>query len=403
MSTTQRIVSFLPSATEMVCALGLSDRLVGITHECDYPHEITGKPVVVRNALSLDGLSQSEIDRLVTERLRDGLSLYQIDEKLLQELRPDLILTQNLCQVCAPSGNEVSQVLALLPQKPEILWMTPKSLAGIEQNLRDLGQATGRSKEAEEFIARGRARLETIAATTRDLSARPRVFCLEWLDPIYCCGHWVPEMVKIAGGVDQLGREGTDSIRISWDDVLNWAPEVLIIMPCGFNLDKVVELAPQLFNRPGWSDLPAVREGRVYAVDANSYFARPGPRVIEGTELLAHLIHPELFAWNGSATAYHRFEFSTAHPTSESLATLGCAHDLRIPQQKNCSVCGTAFTCGPEPGQKHCWCDALPHVSLVAGEDQDCLCPKCLAEAITTLTPNSSQRHADFGIQIVDL
>ena len=386
MSTTQRIVSFLPSATEMACALGLSDRLVGITHECDYPPEITGKPVVVRNAISLDGLSQSEIDQSVTERLRNGQSLYQIDEQLLQELRPDLILTQNLCQVCAPSGNEVSQVLALLPQKPEILWMTPKSLAGIEQNLRDLGQATGRTHEAEVLIARGRARLEAIAAATRDLSNRPRVFCLEWLDPVYCSGHWVPEMVKLAGGVDQLGREGTDSIRISWDEVLNWAPEVLIIMPCGFNLDKVIEQAPQLFNRLGWSDLPAVRDGRVYAVDANSYFARPGPRVVEGTELLAHLIHPELFAWKGSTTAYHRFEFSAVRPRNDSSATLGlCAHDLRNPQQKNCSVCGTAFTCGPEPGQNHCWCDALPHVSLVTTADQDCLCPKCLAEVILAM------------------
>jgi iron complex transport system substrate-binding protein len=321
MSTTQRIVSFLPAATEMVCALGLSDRLVGITHECDYPPEITGKPVVVRNALPLESMSQSEIDKAVTERLRDGQSLYQIDEKLLQELGPDLILTQNLCQVCAPSGNEVSQVLRLLPQKPEILWMTPKSLAGIDQNVRDLGEATGCSKEAEELITRGRARLEKIAAATGDLSDCPRVFCMEWLDPVYCSGHWVPEMIKIAGGVDQLGREGIDSIRISWDDVLKWAPEVLIIMPCGFNLEKVVEQAPQLFNYPSWSDLPAVREGRVYAVDASSYFARPGPRVVEGTELLAHLIHPELFSWESSAKAYHRLEFSTANQISYSLPT----------------------------------------------------------------------------------
>jgi len=396
MSTPQRIVSFLPSATEMVCALGLSDRLVGITHECDYPPEITGRPVVVRNALSLEGMSQKEIDQAVTERLRDGQSLYQIDEKLLQELQPDLILTQNLCQVCAPSGNEVFQVLTLLPQKPEILWMTPKSLAGIEQNMRDLGQATGRSQAAEEFIASGRVRLETIAAATRDLSGRPRVFCLEWLDPVYCSGHWVPEMVRIAGGVDQLGCEGTDSVRISWDDVLNWAPEVLIFMPCGFHLEKVVEQAPLLFNRLGGSDLPAVREGRVYAVDANSYFARPGPRVIEGTELLAHLIHPELFAWNGSSTAYHRFEFSASHPTSDSLATFGCCvPDLKASNQKNCSVCGTAFTCGPEPGQNHCWCDTLPHVSSVAGEDQDCLCPNCLAgrrERTGDRAPDRNQR-----------
>src|SRR5438477_9581780 len=160
-----RIVSFLPSATEMVCALGLSDSLVGITHECDYPESIKSKPVVVRNVLPIETMSQSEIDRTVAERIRQGLSLYQIDEKLLAELAPDLILTQNLCQVCAPSGNEVSQLLKSLSKKPEILWLTPRSLAEIADNVRELGRATGRSEEAEELINEGRARLEKIAAT----------------------------------------------------------------------------------------------------------------------------------------------------------------------------------------------------------------------------------------------
>lgn len=309
MTSATRIVSFLPSATEMACALGLGDQLVGITHECDYPPEVEGKPVVVRNVLPIESMSQPEIDAAVTQRMRDGLSLYQVDEKLLQELAPDIILTQDLCQVCAPSGNEVSQALNLLSKKPQVLWLTPKSLEEIFDNLRELGQATGRVKEAEVLIAAGRERLEKIAAVTRNLSHRPRVFCMEWLDPVYCSGHWMPEMIEIAGGVDALARKGTDSVRIPWDDVLEWAPEVLIITPCGFNLDKVIEQAPQLSHYPGWSELPAVREGRVYAVDANSYFARPGPRVVDGTELLAHLIHPQLFPWNGPATAYQRLEF----------------------------------------------------------------------------------------------
>ena len=301
-----RIVSFLPSATEMVCALGLTDRLVGITHECDYPPEVRTKPIVVRNVLPIDRMSQREIDAAVAERLRNGHSLYQVDEKLLQELAPDLILTQNLCQVCAPSGNEVSQVLNSLRKKPQILWMTPRSVAEIFENLRDLGEATERAKEAAELIAKGRARLEKIAAATRSLSQPSRVFCMEWLDPVYSSGHWVPEMVKIAGGVDELGREGTDSVRIPWDDVLEWAPEVLVIAPCGFGLEEVIEQAPQLFGYPGWSELPAVRAGLVYAVDASSYFARPGPRVVEGTELLAHLFHPRLFKWENPARAFQR-------------------------------------------------------------------------------------------------
>jgi len=317
-----RIVSFLPSATEMACALGLGVQLVGVTHECDYPPEVQGKPVVVRNVLPIEKMSQPEIDAAVTQRMRDGLSLYQVDEKLLQELAPDIILTQDLCQVCAPSGNEVTQALNLLPKVPQILWLTPKSLEEIFDNLRELGQVTGRVKEAEGLIASGRARLEKVAAGTSTLSPRPRVFCMEWLDPIYCSGHWMPEMVEIAGGVDALARQGTDSVRIPWDDVLRWAPEILIITPCGFNLDKVIEQTPQLFNNPGWSELPAVRNGRVYAVDANSYFARPGPRVVEGTELLAHLIHPELFQWEGSQEAFRRVELSKAVPTGFSVASL---------------------------------------------------------------------------------
>jgi len=320
--TRARIVSFLPSATEMACALGLGDQLVGITHECDYPPEVEGKPVVVRNVLPIEKMSQPEIDAAVARRMRDGLSLYQVDEKLLRELAPDIIMTQDLCQVCAPSGNEVTQALELLSKKPQILWLTPKSLEEIFDNLRELGRATGHAREAEELIAAGHARLEKVAAVTRNLSHRPRVFCLEWLDPVYCSGHWMPEMVEIAGGVDALGRKGTDSVRIPWNDVLEWAPEVLIITPCGFNLEKVVEQTPQLFNNPGWLGLPAVSNGQVYAVDANSYFARPGPRVVDGTELLAHLIHPELFRWEGSQGAFRRIEFSKAGPTSFSVTSI---------------------------------------------------------------------------------
>jgi iron complex transport system substrate-binding protein len=305
---TQRIVSFLPSATEMICALGLVDRLAGVTHECDHPVEVRGKPIVVRSALPTDRMTQSEIDAAVTERLRQGLSLYQVDERLLQGIAPDLIVTQDLCQVCAPSGNEVAQVLSSLSTEPKILWLTPNSLEQIFENLQELGAATGRQQQAEAIIVDGRARLERVAAQTSRLTVRPRVFCMEWIDPVYCSGHWVPEMVRIAGGIDDLGREGADSVRISWDDVLQWAPEILIVMPCGCGLAKAAQEAWQLFSYPGSSNIPAVRNGRVYAVDANSYFARPGPRVIEGTELLAHLLHPAVFAWSGPSDAFRKLE-----------------------------------------------------------------------------------------------
>jgi iron complex transport system substrate-binding protein len=322
-ASARRIVSFLPSATEMVYVLGLGNQLVGVTHECDYPLEAKTKTVVVRSVLPVDGMSQREIDVAVTERLRNGLSLYQVDETLVQNIAPDLILTQDLCQVCAPSGNEVTQLLKTLSSKPQILWLTPKSLDQIFENLRELGRATDRLPQAEALIAAGHARLEKARAVTRALSHRPRVFCMEWVDPIYCCGHWVPEMVSIAGGADELGRAGTDSVRITWEDVLHWAPEILIVMPCGLHMEKAAEQAGQLFDYPGWSDLPAVRDGRVYAVDANSYFARPGPRVVEGTELLAHLLHPGLFDWNGPESAFRQLL-----PSSISARPSGAAEYL---------------------------------------------------------------------------
>jgi iron complex transport system substrate-binding protein len=302
----QRIVSFLPAATEMVCALGLGDRLMGISHECDYPAETIRKPVVVRPVLPIERMSQAEIDVAVSQRLRDGLSLYEVDEHLILEIAPDLILTQDLCQVCAPSGNQLSVLINQLECLPNILSMTPKSIEGIFSNLRELGQVTESSERAEELIGAARRRLDRVAAKTHQVSPRPRVFCMEWMDPPYCCGHWVPEMLNLAGGTDHLGRLGTDSVRIAWDDILRWAPEVLILMPCGFDLDQVLTHARSLVRYPGWSTLPAVQAGRVYAVDANAYFARPGPRVVDGTELLAHLLHPTLFDWNGHERAYQR-------------------------------------------------------------------------------------------------
>lgn len=308
MGTAQRIVSFLPSATEMVCALGLVDKLRGVTHECDYPPVVRQKPVVVRNAIPVEKMTEAEIDSAVSNRVASGQSVYQVDEALLRELAPDLILTQDLCQVCAPSGNEVTQALKALPSPPEILWLTPKSLKGIAENLREIGRATGSSESAEHWIRLNFGKLEQIEQTTRASKNRPRVFCMEWLDPLYCSGHWVPEMVRIAGGIDELGREGTDSIRTSWDDVLRWAPEILIIMPCGCHLDAVLELSRKLPSLPGWQTLPAVVKKQVYAVDASSYFARPGPRIIAGAELLANLIHPEWFEWSGPSEAFRRLD-----------------------------------------------------------------------------------------------
>ncbi len=374
--TQRRIVSFLPAATEMVYALGLGDQLVGVSHECDFPPLARSMPVVVRPALPVETMSFQEIDRAVSARIASGASLYEIDEPLLRELAPTLILTQNLCQVCAPSGSEIAQVLRTLAAPPEILWLTPKSLEGVRDNLRELGRVTGRLPEAEALIASGLARLEKVAALTDRAATRPRVFCLEWVDPLYCSGHWMAEMVEIAGGVDGLSRRGTDSVRIAWADVVHWAPEILVIMPCGFHLKQAVGQAAQLAALPGWAELPAVRAGRVYAADANSYFARPGPRLVDGVELLAHLFHPDLAAWRGPREAFQRIGSSPLHGGAAG------GGDMRPATEKFCGRCGSAFRCGPTEGKCQCWCDDLPHVSPPAGKGHDCLCPDCLRAAI---------------------
>lgn len=362
-----RIVSFLPAATEMACALGLEDQLVGISHECDFPSEVRSKPVVVRNALALETMSLREIDVAVAECIRSGGSLYTVDEPLLNQLAPTHILTQSLCEVCAPSGNQITSALKALATKPEILWFTPRCLAEVDDNLRQLGQATGRLDQAERLIASHHTRLQAVADLTRSITHRPRVLCLEWADPYYCCGHWVPEMVEIAGGVDALGRKGTDSVRIAWTDIATWSPEVLIVMPCGFGIEKAVEQTTHLLQQPGWSELPAVRQDRVYAVNANAYFARPGPRVIDGTELLAHLLHPERCEWQGPADAYRQVPCATIMPVGV--------------RTKQCSVCGASFSCGAQAGADKCWCDELPPLSPLS-PGQDCLCPSCLAKAL---------------------
>ena len=283
----QRIVSFLPAGTEIAFAVGAGELVVGRSHECDYPPEVRSLPVVSRPALALDGLSQSEIDEAVADRLRSGESLYLVDEVLLENLAPDLVLTQDLCQVCAPSGTELTRALEELPSKPKVLWLTPQTLADIEDNILEVGSAAERSEVAESLVAHNRTRIEAVRQAVLDLPRR-RVVFLEWTDPLFCAGHWVPEMITIAGGADPLGKTGADSERMTWDDVTAADPETVIVAPCGYGLDRAIDLGRALPSIPG---------ATVFAVDANAYFARPGPRVAEGIELLAHLFHPARCAW----------------------------------------------------------------------------------------------------------
>jgi iron complex transport system substrate-binding protein len=289
----RRIVSFLPAATEMVYALGLEEQLVGVSHECDYPLDARTKPVVVRPALELAALGPRDIDDTVVAQLQSGASMYAVDESLLRTLEPDLILTQDLCQVCAPSGNEITRLLSSLSTQPEVLYFTPKTLADVWRDLRMLGDATDTTARAEAVIAAGEQRLANVRARVASTAYRPRVFFAEWVDPIYCAGHWVPEMIDIAGGVDPLARPGGDSVRVEWADVIAIEPEVIVVAPCGYSIEAAAEQLRFLECRDGWAALPAVRDGRVHVVDANSFFARPGPRLVDGVELLAEALHSE--------------------------------------------------------------------------------------------------------------
>jgi iron complex transport system substrate-binding protein len=347
-----RIVSLLPAATEMACALGLAEQIVGVSHECAHPNAIAARPKLTRSALPA-GLTQGEIDAFVTARLRSGESLYEIDAALLRTLAPDLILTQDLCEVCGVSSRELDVVCELLQNAPLILRFSPKALADVHENLRALGEATGRSAAAERIIADARTRASFIANRLAGVP-RPRVFCMEWLDPPYCSGHWVAEMVEIAGGRDALSRKGSDSVRVAWEDVVAWAPEVLILMPCGLGIEQVIRHAEILPVLPRWTELPAVRHDRVFAVDADAYFARPGPRLSDGLELLARILHPE-FEW----------------PAIEAAAAPLCT--------KRCEGCGTLFLCRTSTG---CWCESVcvpPSVLTEFRESwSDCLCRACL-------------------------
>lgn len=286
-----KIVSLLPSATEIVCALGLEEQLVGITHECDFPASVQALPKVTRTLIPTDA-SSAEIDRLVREQLQTSGALYTLDLPTLQELLPDLIVTQALCDVCAVAEDEVRAAACSLPGNPQIVNLEPQTLAEVFDAIRQVAQAAGVESKAKEVVQELTARVEAVVARAAN-RPRPRVALLEWLDPPFSCGHWNPELVRLAGGVEGLGREGSPSRTLSWEEVFAWRPEVVVIACCGFSIERTLEDVSRLRSMAGWQDLPAVRAGRVYVADGSHYFNRPGPRLVDSLEILAHAISPE--------------------------------------------------------------------------------------------------------------
>jgi iron complex transport system substrate-binding protein len=285
-----RIVSLVPNGTEILFALGAGDEVVGVSHECDYPAAARRRPVLTGSALP-QGLGAAEVDRAVSAQVGSGESLYTLDEEMIAELAPDLIVTQQLCPVCAVSTAQVDGAVAPLPRCPEVLSLDPGTLAGVLADIRRVGEAVGRRAAAAELVNALERRLATIRERVAGLP-RPRVLALEWLDPPFAGGHWVPEMIAAAGGHDVAAAPGAHSARLAWEEVARLDPDVVIAMPCGYDAAGAAAQVAAVASRPEWRRLRAVGEGRVHPVDANGCFSRPGPRLIDGIEQLAEIFHP---------------------------------------------------------------------------------------------------------------
>ncbi len=283
MSAPERICSLLPSATEMIAQLGLADRLVGVSAECRWPEEVVGKPVVSSARIDPDALTSAEIDRLVREATAEGGSLYAVDAELIDALRPGLIVTQDLCAVCAVSSGDLTTACAL---DTEVLSLDPRTLAEVAESVLVLARRLGVERRGAEIAREMQAQTAAIARAVAEVDARPRVFLAEWVDPPYCGGHWIPEMIELAGGTPVLGRAREPAYPLSWEDVLSTSPDLIVVAPCGFDAEQSAERAV----RAGLSGLPC----RVVAVDADSYYSRPAPRLADGVRQLGHLLHPEL-------------------------------------------------------------------------------------------------------------
>lgn len=289
-----RICSLLPSATEIIFALGAEDLLVAVSHECDYPAGTAQIPKVTRSNIPL-GFSSAEIDAAVSSSLQVAGSLYELDLPLLEQLQPDVVITQKLCSVCAVSYDSVQEAVADLKSRPQLLNLEPNSLDDILAGMRTVGGLIGRPSAAEAVVSSLERRIEAVGNKTRSIAHRARVFCMEWVNPPFCGGHWMKELVDLAGGRDDLANHQRPSYRIEWSRVLEFSPEVIVLTCCGFDLRRCMEEADVLATFEKIHTLPAARAGRIYATNGSAYFSRSGPRIVDSLEILAHLVHPEFF------------------------------------------------------------------------------------------------------------
>ncbi|CAA9383250.1 MAG: ABC transporter, substrate-binding protein (cluster 8, B12/iron complex) [uncultured Pyrinomonadaceae bacterium] len=297
-----KIVSLLPSATEIVCALGLEENLIGITHECDYPESITGKPPLTASRISHETMSSQEIDHAVRSNLDGHGSIYDLDEQLLAKLKPDLIITQELCEVCAVSYQTVQKAARMYVADAKVVSLEPNTIADIFENIKTVGNLCGVSERAETVVADLQNRLDLIGERIRENKTNsktqiqnPKTFMLEWLEPPFAPGHWVPEQVEIAGGIALLGEAGKKSLTTTYEAIYESQPEVIVLIPCGYYIKDIVRQLEKSRFPPDWRELPAVKNGNVWAMNASAYFSRPAPRVVDGAEILAKIFHSDIF------------------------------------------------------------------------------------------------------------
>lgn len=290
-----KIVSLLPSATEIVCALGLEKNLVAVTHECDFPPLVAEKPHLTKSKISHERMTSAEIDHAVRSQLDGHGSIYDLDETLLAELQPDLIITQELCDVCAVSYKIVEKAARILTADAKVISLEPNTIADIFSNIKTIGELCGVSKRADETIEKLNAKLDKIRRRAEKAENRPRVFMLEWLEPPFAPGHWVPEQVEIAGGKCLLGEAGKRSVTTTFEKIAESAPEILVLIPCGYYTSDILRQLPNTLFPESFAHIPAIENNQVWALDATSYFSRPAPRVVDGAEILSKILHPEIF------------------------------------------------------------------------------------------------------------
>lgn len=303
----KRIVSLIASGTEIIWALGFGDGLVGRSHECDYPREVSHLPEVTWTKFDTNGRSY-DIDQRVKAIVQEGLSVYGVDAEALKKLKPDVIVTQDHCQVCAVSLRDVEEaVCCLLDSKPQIVSLNPNSLSDIFEDIRKVAEALNAVDSGKRLIDDIQRRMDAVARNTGEVADKPRVVFIEWIEPLMAGGNWVPELIEMAGGTNMLGIAGKHSKQMIFNQLATVDPEVLIVAPCGFDIERTAEEMPALLQWDGWADLTAVKEDRVYLADGNQFFNRPGPRVAETLEICAEIIHPKLFKYGHEGTSWQKY------------------------------------------------------------------------------------------------